>query len=210
MNAAAEFKAAFPEPHVVLGVRLLPLSLGRYRLLKRFNSPFVSEEDIAPDSITIIQDLFFALLVCGLRCQELKSLIEHKKLERECQRWGKHLRKIIRREEHFNVFAKVKQFQKFIEQETAMPWKIVPRSGDSGGSVSHWSHSMEVTLRSKVGWTAHEIEEEPMSKAMVDFFKFLESEGAVALITHEAAEELSKSAESNAEAFARHFAAENN
>ena len=209
MTIAAEFNAALPEPHTILGLRLRPLSLGRYRMLKRFGSPFVEEEEktFQPEDLKkLTQELFFALLVCGLTVAELKLLLENpKKLEREAQRFGKCAEKIIKRTKDFSIVPCLESFKRYLGEATAMPWHAVPVGKDGGESVSHWSHAMEVTLRSRAGWTAQEVEEEPFQKAMADFFKLLESEGVVNLISHEAWSYMEKTGEANALALAEYL-----
>lgn len=199
MNIAAEFQAALPEPHVILGLRLLPLSLGRYRLLKRFNSPFVSEEQEELSLNKICGELFFALLICGLRCDEFRSLMEAGRLEKEVKRWAKRAQKLIRKTSGFHIFQPIEQFKKYLTESTDLPWKVVSISNIDVESVSHWSHSVEVLLRSRAGWSQEEIEEEPISKALCDFFKLLESEGSVRLMSHESYAEVESFGQNNAD-----------
>ena len=205
---AAEFTAALPEPQTILGLRLLPLSLGRYRLLKRFDSPFVdeAERNVSPEELT--RELFFALLVCGLPVSEFKTLLmQPKRMTKEARRFGKIARKYTK-QKGFSVLPCFEQFKKYCSQATAMPWHPLPNShrGNAPESVSHWSHSMEVCLRSNAGWSAQEIDEEPMAKAMTDFFKIIESEGSVRLISHEDYAKMTEVADKNAKAFEEYLA----
>ena len=198
MNIAAEFAATLPEPFTILGLRLLPLSLGRYRLLKRFDSPFVADEEkaITPDILT--KELFFALLICGLPVEEFKILLANpEKLAREARRFGKVAGKWISKTERFSIFETFESFKKYLRDGSAMPCHAMPKDGGAAESISHWSHSIEVTLRSKVGWDQHEIDEEPISKALVDFFKLMENEGAVTLMDHDDYTYLMKTGEDN-------------
>lgn len=202
MNVAAEFQAALPEPQTILGLRLKPLSLGRYRLLKRFDSPFVADDARELPLKEVIGELFFALLICGLGVGEFKSLVESERgLKREAARFGKHSAKIIGKQSDFNINEHIARFQKYLSEATAMPWHVATKHGEDGSeSASHWSHAIEVTLRSKANWTQEEIDEEPMSKALADFFKLLESEGAVSIYTHETWDFVESTGENNAAA----------
>lgn len=205
MNIAAEFQAALPEPRVILGVRLLPLSIGRYGLLKRFGSPFVEEQgvDFADKQLAeITKELFFGLVICGLPVSEFKALLQTpRKLAREARRFGKNACNIIARTPRFSILESIKQFKAFLDEGSAMPWHPMPRTGtgnDGGESVSHWSHSIEVALRARAGWLQHEIDEEPLTKALADFFKLMESEGTVDLISLEDYAFFKKTGEDNA------------
>jgi hypothetical protein len=200
MNTAAEFEAAFPEPHVILGVRLLPLSIGRYRLLKRFNSPFVSEEENTADLKATIGELLFALLICGMKCAEFREILENGDVETECKRMGKNLVKISAAK-NFSALEEIGMFQSFIAESSKLPWHVIREGNNTQESPSHWSHGIEVVLRSKIGWTQIEIEEEPIAKALCDFFKYSEGEGFVKLISHDNYNLMQADAQSNADAF---------
>ena len=208
MNAA-EFNAAMPEPHTILGVRLLPLSIGRYQLLKRFDSPFVADEKCELPVQEIIKELVFALIVCGLPCAEFNRLLNQPStiasrmlrfpvgLERECVRFGRNMQKIIARTKDFNIYHSIGQFKEYLDEAQSIPWHVSRADGVESESVSHWSHNIEIVLRSRIGWTAEEIQEQPMQKALCDYFKFLESEGSVNLMTHEAFAALELEGEAN-------------
>ena len=198
MNVAAEFEAALPQAHTILGLRLLPLSLGRYRLLKRFESPFVDDEPREIQTDELVKELFFNLLICGLPVAEFKALLGHpKELAREARRFGETAQKVIAATPDFSILNSIEQFRAYLAEATSMPWHVMPRERGGGESVSHWSNSYEVALRSRVNWTQEQVDEEPMQKAMVDFFTFLESEGLVNLISHESHEILLKTGEDN-------------
>lgn len=205
MNAASEFAASFQEPHVILGLRLLPLSLGRYRLLKRFDCPFVADEtrDVGLKELT--NELFFALLVCGLPCREFVELIQSPNLKRHLKKWGRKVDKIIARDKHFSILEKIEAFKKYLADGSEIPWKILFKNDNSEASPTHWSSSISVTLRSKLGWTDDKIEEDPLSEAMADYFKFMEGEGVVKLVDPLAYEEMERIGRANAAALEKIF-----
>jgi hypothetical protein len=100
----------------------------------------------------------------------------------------------------FNLLEHFTAFQKYIADGSAIPWVVLSSQDNSATSMTHWSTSIESTLRSKVGWTQLEIEEQPMIKALQDFFKYLESEGMVHLYDFDTYEEIQVEAKSNGEA----------
>ena len=148
MNAA-EFNAAMPEPHTILGVRLLPLSIGRYQLLKRFDSPFVADEKRELPVQEIIKELVFALVVCGLPCAEFNRLLNEPStmasrmfrfpvgLERECVRFGRNMQKIIARTKDFNIFNSIGQFKEYLDDAQSIPWHVSRADGVESESVSY-------------------------------------------------------------------------
>jgi hypothetical protein len=64
MNHAAYYQAAVPEPHVILGLRLLPFSLGHRILLARIGSAFYSGGEVSYD------DLASSVFICAHTWQE--------------------------------------------------------------------------------------------------------------------------------------------
>jgi hypothetical protein len=201
MNSAAEFCAALPEPHAILGLRLLPLSLGRYRLLKRFGCPFVDDDlkEIGLSELT--SELFFALLVCGFPVAEFKALLDSpKQLAKEAKRFGKAAGRIIKRDRYFNILEHVAAFQRYLNEGSAAPWVVLSVQDGSDVSMAHWSSSIEVTLRAKVGWTQAEVDEEPLTKALADFFQFAEGEGMVRLYDPKVFQDMQVEARANGEA----------
>lgn len=181
MSNSAEFAPACPEPHFILGLRLLPLSLGRYRLLKRFNSPFVSDKEESIDLKTLTSELLLALVICGLSFSEFNKHIENGTLEKELVEWGLLLSDQIKNEKHFSILEKAEAFKHYLAEGSKIPWEILNKNNEQA-SPTHWSQAVEVTLMSKVGWTMEQVDEEPLTRAWIYFFKYLESEGVVRLI----------------------------
>ncbi len=195
MNAAADFKAAIPEPYQVLGLRLLPLSVGRYRLLKRFNVAFVADGDASAE----MGDLILGVLICSMRCDEFLAFYESKEFTREVRRWasriganppwylrGKWGRVISctwigrhwRINHSFNFVEKMQLFQNYIKEAQEVP-EYAPTHTSDKSSTAHWSTLVEITLRSELNWTVEEINEAPLTKALCDYFKHLEHQGLV-------------------------------
>ena len=204
MLIAAEFQAALPEPHAILGLRLLPLSLGRYKLLKRFGSPFVDDEvkEIGVEQLT--RELFFALLVCGLEVEEFENLFNHpQKLAKEARRFGKKAGKIIKRTKNFSILEPINSFRKYLTEGSSAPWVVLSSNNNSETSIAHWSTSIEVVLRYKIRWTDEKINEDPLTEALTHFFRYCELEGMVKLYDHEVWQGLQAEAKSNGEALAK-------
>lgn len=192
MSTTAYFQRAVPEPFRILGLRLLPLSLGRYRLMKRFDIAFVAEESAKANP----DDLILGVLICANRCDDFKALANSKNFSKVVGKWGKKanpklwlaripfLGKWWRKRYGFDFLEKVGLFQCYIKEASEIP-QFFDESNGGGSSGSHWSHGIEVALRQELGWSKDEIDEEPLSKAMADYFKLLENQGAIRLLTPE-------------------------
>lgn len=210
ISHADYFKAVVPEPFRILGRKLLPLSIGRYRLMKRFNVAFVADEAVSAD----VGDLLLGVLICSMSCEAFVAFADSNDFEPEIERWARKIRarpplflrwefstnkfkKFIgilascsfygrwwRKHNSFNIVEKLSLFKRYIEEGSVVPayW-----DESTGGKVSgvHWSQSVEVALRGKVGWSEAEINHAPLSKALNDYFKHMENEGLVRLMTDE-------------------------
>lgn len=207
--SADYFSRVIPDPYRILGLQLLPLSLGRYRLLKRFNVAFVSDDESSAE----IGDLLLGVLICSMPCAEFLELANSRNFHREVARWSRRILPNVwigalpffgkrwRAKHAFNVLEKIALFQRYIAEGSLVPkyWDESPGNNPSG---AHWSHTIEVALRSELGWTAAEIEEAPLTKAIADYFKFMESQGHVRLMTEDE-ESVPELTEEQLAAFAR-------
>lgn len=193
------FSCVLPDPPVVCGRQLLPLSIGRYRLMHRFRVAFVADESATATA----RDLFIGVLICSLRCEEFQSFAASPRFKGEIARWGrrcgffrpwryrlpllgpwlaKRYGHIIDRHHAANLLAEIEKFQAYIA-EGAQPPRYWDAADGQRTSAAHWSHSIESTLREYQGWTREEINEEPLTKALWDYFKHCENHGLVRLMT---------------------------
>lgn len=201
MSHAAEFTAAMPEAHAVMGLRLLPLSIGRYRMMARHDCAYVREEEATATP----EDLLFGAVVCAQRVDEFERKLESGELEKELKRYGKRLVKSLKKAKEFNLFFEMAKFKLYIEEGQQLPWVVMEKNQSNESSPCHWSSSVEIVLRSKAGWTKEEIDEQPLTKALADYWKIAEAEGAVTLYSRDAADELQAMAEANGVKMAQAF-----
>jgi len=186
--------SALPDPYRILGLRLLPLSLGRYRLLQRFGCAFVSDTE----SSATVEDLLLGLVICSMRVREFVGWIQvtpgwfkdgikwpwHTRgAGADLRAWGRRIKREVKKDASFDLTSKCKLFNLFLETSCQIPQAFNNHDGDQSGA--HWSHAIEVALRSKVGWTQMEIEESPLSKAIADYFRWAEQEGLITLMRPE-------------------------
>jgi len=184
-----------PEPWQILGLRLRPFSLGHYKLLRRFGCAFVSETSEPATR----GDLLLGVLICSMPVGEFAAMVDDAKPLRGSARlkewlrclWYKQplpandfeaaLRAWGRKVGIFNLNNRAQMFKDYIEQQSTVPKYWEERSGGSSGA--HWAQCLEVTLRSKLGWTQTDIDTQPLCKAFADYFKHAENEGAIKLMT---------------------------
>src|SRR6185369_977441 len=89
--SATYFRQAVPEPFRVLGLSLKPLSVGRYRLLHRFDCAFVAEGEASATGA----DLIIGVLICSMRCEDFLRFANSGEFAREVRRWGRRCATLI-------------------------------------------------------------------------------------------------------------------
>lgn len=186
------FSRAIPEPYRILGLQLLPLSVGRYRLLKRFEVAFVADGEANAG----ISDLLLGVLICSMRVDEFLRFSTSRHFQRDIRRWSKRIFPSVwicalpwfgkwwRRTRGFNVLEKIALFQRYIADAQRIP-RYTSRDNSPRTNSGHWSHCIEICLRSELGWSEEEINEAPLSKALADYFGYAESQGMISLLTDE-------------------------
>lgn len=171
------FRAAIPEPYTILGVRLLPLSLGRYQLLKRFDCGFVADGELA----ATWNDLLVGILICSMPVKEFLVFLESKERPRQLKLWEDRIRREMEADPHFSYLSKIGLFRCYIERHSQIP-KHWDESDSPVGSCAHWSQTIEIGLRCELGYSEEEINERPLSKALYDYFKHAENQGLIRLM----------------------------
>lgn len=201
MDTISDFKAAIPEPYQILGLRLLPLSLGRYRILHRLGCKFVADGEAQAS----IADLVLGVSICAMRCDEFFRAYETGDYFKFLKRWGKRINsrppwylngklgRILsatfigrhwRKNHSFNFVEKMKLFKRYIDDAQQIP-EYISKNPSQSRSTAHWSTAVEAVLRSELNWSLEEINEAPLSKAVSDYFKHLEHQGLVTIFTPE-------------------------
>lgn len=161
-----------PEAWQILGLPLRAFSLGHYKLLKRHGCGFVGDGEVTASR----EDLLLGVLICSMPPSEFQGFIDKPDYLKDVEEWGKTVGL-------FDLNEKAILFKEYLDAHSSMPPYWEENAG--GKSGAHWAHSVEVCLRSKLGWTQNEIDSHPLSKAFADYLKHAENEGAIKLMTAE-------------------------
>jgi hypothetical protein len=193
------FSRDIPEPFQILGLKLLPLSIGRYRRMARHGVGFVSETKATADGA----DLLLGVLICSMKCREWDEIAASGDIAKIISDWMRQIKaappwylrgkygKILsalwlgrhwRKHHSFDFLQKVTLFQRYIEDAQKIP-KFLRKNEGGGMSACHWTQNIEVTLMGELNWRHEDIEERPMSKALSDYFKHLENQGLITILT---------------------------
>ena len=202
------FDQIMPAPPVVCGRQLKVLSIGRYRLMSRLKVAFVAETE----RTAAAGDLLMGVLICSLSCDEFMELLAEPDFKEQVQRWGrrmgffppqwfswpvigkwleKYFGQLIAEADAEFLAEQMQLFQQYIVEGSKTPpyWDESPGERVSG---AHWSQSIEAVLREHQGWTKQEIAEKPLTKALWDYFKHMENQGMVRLMTDDERREAEK------------------
>jgi hypothetical protein len=192
----------FPVPPVICGRQLKPLSIGRYRTMSRFKVAFVAEGEASASA----GDLLLGVLICSMGVDEFIEFAASGQFGKQIRKWGrcigfyppkylswpiigrflKYLKvdQVIEDSDAGFLLRQIRLFEQYIQDSSVCPPYFDESPGDRV-SGAHWSQSIEVTLRGDLGWTRDEINEEPLNKAMWDYFKHMENQGMIRLMTEQ-------------------------
>lgn len=203
------FEAVLPDRAIVLGLKLHPFSLGHYMLLYKHRNAFVCDETTTATR----EDLIFACLVCSMTFDEFNAWLDRpaigllgKAVEfaRFCTccssraeliaamagnrvlldvvRWGRKIGL-------FNLTEKVALFREYFDQSTKEPKYWIEREStrQPGG---HWCEDVFITLTGCCGFTREQALNMPVREALMHFFTYAQTQGAVTLMRDEEIEEV--------------------
>ncbi len=227
LHHADYFSQIFQVPPFICGRQLKTLSIGRYRMMSRFKVAFAAD-DVRPATAG---DLLMGVLICSMEIKEFSDFASHPSFRRKVEQWGRQFgffepvlfertlnprfffgsmfhwmfKKLwpaeYDRQDIEYLTQETQKFQDYIKEGSTAPdyWDESP---DSRASAAHWSQSIEVVLCGNLNWTAEMINEEPLGKALWDYFKFMENQGLVRLMSKDEAAEVNKTLtpEENAQA----------
>ena len=198
------FAAAIPEPWQILGVKLRPFSLGHYLKLSRLGCAFVSEQETNAS----LSDLILGCIVCSMpttvdqeadpfwlwlgrttgglkyKLHAAKQRMLGKKIptpaEYDCFIWGEQLGSKI------NLAEKIQQFKSYLDSNSVVPPYVeIKRESSGHTSGAHWTHSVLSALVSRCGYDMEQALNVPVSRALSDFIKQAETDGAVSILPSE-------------------------
>jgi len=172
-------KSFLPNRYVILGVKLKPLSLGHYILMRRLEVAYATDTQ----SSVAFSDFVLALLICSMTYEEFVDYLDRPDFIKNLQRESKNMTKVIKRDKTFNLFDKMSMFQNYLKEGTKTPlyWEGDNQSNTTSGA--HWSQTLFTTAVSELGYTRSQALNVPLIQLFNDFFKYGEAQGAVQLMT---------------------------
>jgi hypothetical protein len=175
-------EALIPTPYTILGIPLRPLSLGHIFLMKRFDCKFASEN---PDEKGGIDDLLLGIAICSREFDEFLEFIQNpKEFHAWAKKWGKLLHKQLKKKNEFELVSKFYLFKEYLKDGIFIPkyWEM-DNNEDSMSSGTHWTQTVLHALMSELGYSQKEALNIPISRALADYFRHLERNGLITLMT---------------------------
>lgn len=196
-----EFVQAIPEPFQILGLKLLPLSIGRYRRLARHDCAFVANGKTQAG----VGDLLLGVLICSMRCEEFDTLVVAPGFSNELKKWSRKvmptplvaeikwlytlwnasfLGKNWRKNHSVSLLEKFELFKRYIAEAQVMP-RFYSKATSGKTSSAHWVDNVEMVLRSEMNWTSWDVDEQPLSKALADWCNWAHANDHIELVSDE-------------------------
>lgn len=156
-------ETAVPEPMVLLGQKLKPLTIGHLFLLERFECLPCTERD----------QLILAVIICSHDHDEVLPLLEDRWWNWKMRFWRWSLGK-------FDWMEKFELWDQYHTRSMETPCAI-PKHDSKGlaDSATPFLQHLKVTLQSKLGYSPAEALNAPFSQAVWDYFVYHEIEGNV-------------------------------
>lgn len=195
------FESIYQDTPIICGLRMKPISIGRYRMMARLKLAFVSDDQREAQA----RDLWFGVIICSMTCAAFNEFSNSKGFEKEmrrfgerygflepgCFRWpfvGRWFKRVAeRRVAEFDANYLQEQMELFkgyiASGAPDLSAKFMTKGEEGEASASHWSQNVESVLREYQGWTKEEIEERPLANALFDFYKHLENKGVGRFLT---------------------------
>jgi hypothetical protein len=157
--------AVIPEAVVVFGVRLKPFCIGHHVILSRFESPIIDGGESS------IEDLLFAVWVCGHTYEGAVESLASGVVWKELAAW----RKAMRRRQWYGLrpmklveFMRLsKLFQEYLTAAATMPNLFTDGGGQSIGSPS--IQILRIVLKRDLHLSDAEVMNRPLSLCWYDY-----------------------------------------
>ena len=186
MDDSKYFNSVIPVPWTILGIRLLPLSIGHLTILHSLHSPFVTDE-----KAVTIGDLVLAVVICSRTYEEGIKALDSDDLGKQVEKWGKQLRGRgrwfgwFRKPIEINWPEKLKMFSDYMSDHLKAPDYSYDPSKSREVKCPIYQ-MIRVTLLHEMNLTESEVLNRPYAQAMWDYITLKTIQGQVNLIDAEA------------------------
>jgi len=186
------YQAAIPEPVTLLGVRLMPFSLGHVLLLNRFDNAFGTGET------PTLADLIQGIVICSQTYADAIADLDNPALPEHVAKWQKRLiRKPLfgKSQPSFSPHEAANRFAQYVRDGSSFPLFSVDPS-KTGQTISvPLVQSVKIGLQSKLHLTDDQVLNRPWGLCLWDYFTLQAIEGNCKIADAEDTAELQKQAD---------------
>lgn len=194
MKGSAFFKAAVPDPHVILGVKLRPFSLGHLILLQRLECAFVTGAE------PTLNDLVCGVFVCAQTWEDNAAWLHTGTVRREFGplSWRESKDRFMARWQRklglFDFDGRSAAFGRYLHEGSAPPeYDFNP--GNSQPVECPTAQIVKIHLLRYTSLTESEILNRPWALCQWDYISLKALDGHVRFVSHENLTEQRKAAD---------------
>ena len=173
------YTATAAEPHVILGVRLLPLTVGHALELERHGLSTVATP----------AQLATAILICSRPPHQLAATLADPLLPLKMKWWLWRASPVrwsrFWRTGPVNWAEKLRAWHSFFDEHTQTPATSTRRKGTAYSSRTPFLQHLKVTLQSKLNYSPAEALACPFVQAVWDYFTYHEQQGSIEIVDHD-------------------------
>lgn len=177
-------RAEFPTPHTILGLRLLPLTLGHYSLFEFLELAWVTGGDVEWN------DLALGVAICAVPFAEAKRMIYDPGTERVLRDWAERLTRtrkvdmlLRRKPTPIDFVSKCKAFREYLSEHLWTPTYYAERDGTALDLPR--SYILKIQLMREFGWSDEQVDNRPIAKCLCDMTALRALDGSINLMPEE-------------------------
>lgn len=178
-----------PAPEV-LGLKLLPFTLGHSMLLKCAKSQFILGDIESLKALPVksmIVELVFAVLVCSTTYEDFKKEIHEGTLQTELQQYVNDLTAGVEKAKSFCLLLEVSKFINYIKSGTTAPLYRVLNDNKNNVKTNPVEPEEAVisTLMTECGYSRNECLTLPLTETLSAYILYAYKQGTIELISKE-------------------------
>lgn len=172
-----------PTP-TILGLRLMPYTLGHSIILKSANSKFITGGLRDCENRELIAELVFALLVCSTSYDDFKQEVYQDRFSSYLTEYVNRLTAEIAGSKEFNLFEKINAFASYLRNGTSTPlYYVTEDSNEIKNNPIEFEEAIVSTLMSECNFTRDECLNLPLVETLSAFLLYAHKQGTVELIS---------------------------
>lgn len=191
-------RVVITETPTILGIKLLPFSLGHSMLLKRHGSIFISGGFEGLKNSELITELIFAALVCSVTYDDFQKEVHTGQFQNELNkyidclnqslgtkqnRWKRLFRIPIK--SPVNIIMEVVKFTTYLIQGSEVQKYNTVEKDTVSNNPAEFEESILNTLMTECNWTRNDVLNLPYTETLAAYMLFAHKQGVINLVSKE-------------------------